>query len=314
VSEVSQYPGGNQPGGRASGGKLSTEVIEQVRTATEIIELVSQYVTLKRAGRSYKGLCPFHTEKTPSFTVSPDRQAFYCFGCQKGGDVFSFLMEHDGVSFMESLQQLGQRAGITVEVQRRSSGAHDALYEATERTAALFHDFLWKPEAKSVREYLEKRGITKETAERFRLGVAPDAWETLVPNLQDDDVPEETLLAVGLVARRASGGTYDLFRNRLMFPIQSLSGRVIGFGGRILPGAADDKAPKYVNSQDSPIYHKQRILYGLSEARGAIRRAELAVITEGYLDFLTLFQAGIERHSSTTPQKFPGSRLRYLRD
>jgi len=274
-------------------GKLSSEVIEQVRTATEIIELISQYVTLKRAGRSYKGLCPFHTEKTPSFTVSPDRQAYYCFGCQKGGDAFSFLMEHDGVSFVESVRQLGQRVGIQVEVEK-SSGAHDALYEAAERAAAFYEKSLWLPESRPVRDYLEKRGISRETAEKFRLGVAPDAWESLGPELAKDGITEETLLTLGLVARRPSGGTYDLFRNRVLFPIQSLSGRVIGFGGRILPGQADDSAPKYVNSSDSPIYHKQRILYGLAEARGAIRRAEMAVITEGYMDFLALYQAGIE--------------------
>ena len=274
-------------------GKLSNEVIEQVRTGTEIIELVSQYVTLKRAGRSYKGLCPFHTEKTPSFTVSPDRQAYYCFGCQKGGDAFSFLMEHDGVSFVESVRQLGQRVGVLVEIEK-STGAHDALYEAAERAAAFYEKSLWLPESQAVRAYLEKRGISRETVERFRLGVAPDAWESLGPELAKDDISEETLLALGLVARRSSGGTYDLFRNRAMFPIQSLSGRIIGFGGRILPGQTDESAPKYVNSSDSPIYHKQRILYGLAEARGAIRRSEMAVITEGYMDFLALYQAGIE--------------------
>jgi DNA primase len=272
---------------------LSTELIEQVRSATEIVELVSQYVTLKRSGRSYKGLCPFHTEKTPSFTVSPDRQAYYCFGCQKGGDAFSFLMEHDGVSFVEAVRQLGQRVGIQVEVQR-TPGAHDALYEAAERAAAFFERSLWTSAGTPARRYLEKRGITREIAERFRLGMAPDAWENLGPALLEHDVSEDTLLALGLVARRTSGGTYDLFRNRVIFPIQSLSGRVIGFGGRLLPGPADDNAPKYVNSADSPIYHKQRILYGLAESRGAIRRHEMAVITEGYMDYLALAQAGIE--------------------
>jgi DNA primase len=272
---------------------LSSELIEQVRSATEIVELVSQYVTLKRSGRSYKGLCPFHTEKTPSFTVSPDRQAFYCFGCQKGGDAFSFLMEHDGVSFVEAVRQLGQRVGITVEVER-VSGAHDALYEAAERAAAFFEHTLWTPQGKPARRYLEKRGITREIAERFRLGMAPDAWESLAPALAESGISEETLLQLGLVARRPSGGTYDLFRNRVLFPIQSLSGRVIGFGGRLLPGTADESAPKYVNSADSPIYHKQRVLYGLAESRGAIRRQEMAVITEGYMDYLALHQAGIE--------------------
>jgi DNA primase len=282
-------------GGRR--GRVPAEILERVRAASDIVEIVQQYVALKRAGRSFKGLCPFHTEKTPSFTVSPDRQMYYCFGCQRGGDVFRFVMEHDGTSFAETLRLLGARAGIEVPAARAESDANDALYAVAERTAAFYHEQLLGKGGERGRAYLDQRGIDPEIARRFRLGLAPDRWDALAQALGGTADAEAALLALGLVARRSGGGTagsYDLFRNRLVFPIQSLSGRVVGLGGRILPGGDDDRAPKYLNSKDSPIYHKNQVLYGLVEARAAIRRQDAAILTEGYLDFLSLFQRGIE--------------------
>jgi DNA primase len=276
-------------------GQLSSEVIENVRAATDIVELVGQYVTLKRSGVNFKGLCPFHTEKTPSFHVRPDRQMYYCFGCQRGGDVFSFLMEHDGVGFAEAVRNLGARAGIAVEVAAPGEGAHDELYAAAEAAAQYFTAQLHSPSGARARAYLQKRGIGRDLAERFRLGAAPEGWENLSRALVARGIRQEVLLALGLVARRSRGeGVYDTFRDRVIFAIRSLSGRVIGFGGRILPGTSAADAPKYLNSPDSPIYHKNRVLYGLEEARGAIRRGDSAILTEGYLDMLSLFQAGIE--------------------
>lgn len=280
---------------RRGGGRTRDEVVEQVRAATDVVQFLGEYVNLKRAGRSFKGLCPFHTEKTPSFMVNPERQVYHCFGCHKGGDVFSFVMEHDGVSFVEALRTLAERAGIPIEVRRERDAGQDALYEAAERAARWYEERLGSSEGAPVRRYLEQRGLEPATVGRFRLGAAPNVWEDLGPALRQAGVPEETLLALGLVARRAHGsGTYDVFRNRLMIPVQSLSGRVVGFGGRVLPGAEGETGPKYLNSPDSPVYHKGQILYGLAEARGAIRRHDAAVLTEGYLDFLTLHQAGIE--------------------
>jgi len=313
-------------------GRVTPDVIEAVREATDIAELVGQYVTLKRAGTSFKGLCPFHTEKTPSFHVRPERQMYYCFGCQKGGDAFSFLMEHDGVSFMEALRMLGGRAGIPVEISAPSDRAHDDLYAAAEAAAHWYEEVLLgaapgegagpcrgaggagggsgagdarvanRAAADKARAYLDKRGLTRETAERFRIGVAPEGWENLARAMHERGQPQEPLLQLGLVARRKGGasgadadaGVYDAFRDRIVFPIQSLSGRVIGFGGRIMPGADDDRAPKYLNSPDSPIYHKNKVLYGLAESRAAIRKHESVIITEGYMDYLSLYQAGIE--------------------
>ncbi|MFQ5598941.1 MAG: DNA primase [Candidatus Krumholzibacteriia bacterium] len=276
-------------------GRVPGDVVERVREATDIIELIGQYVNLKRSGRSFKGLCPFHTEKTPSFMVGPERQMFYCFGCQKGGDAFTFVMEHDGISFVEALRALGDRVGIAVETRPERGRAHDDLYAAAEAAARVFPETLAGPEGEPARRYLAQREVSRETAERFRLGAAPDRWDALGRALDAQGVAQGTLLGLGLVApRREAPGTYDTFRNRLVFPIQSLSARVVGFGGRILPGPDAERAPKYVNSQDSPIYHKNRVLYGLAEARGAIRRRDAAILTEGYVDFLSLHQAGIE--------------------
>lgn len=271
------------------------DVVERVREATDIVQLVGQYVNLKRAGRSFKGLCPFHTEKTPSFMVNPERQMYHCFGCHKGGDAFSFLMEHDGVSFPEALRTLGERAGIEVEARKPRDAGQDSLYEAAERAAKFFHETLARPEGEAVRAYLRKRGLQAPLVEQFGLGAAPNAWEDVSRGLRRDGVPEDTLVTLGLAARRTNGtGLYDVFRNRLMIPIRSLSGRVVGFGGRVLPSTDGDAGPKYLNSPDSPIYHKGHLLYGLGEARAAIRRHEAVILTEGYLDFLSLFQAGIE--------------------
>jgi DNA primase len=273
------------------------DTVERVREATDVVQLIGQYVNLKRAGRSFKGLCPFHNEKTPSFMVSPERQMYHCFGCHKGGDVFSFLMEHDGVSFVEALRTLGERAGVEVETRRPRDAGNDGLYDAAERAARFFVSRLERPEGEPVRRYVRKRGLSPAVVERFRLGAAPNAWEDLGRVLREDGVAEATLLALGLVARRAQagGGVYDVFRNRLVIPIGSLSGRVVGFGGRVLPGADGEAGgPKYLNSSDSPIYHKGQLLYGLAEARAAIRRQDAVILTEGYLDFLSLFQAGLE--------------------
>jgi DNA primase len=275
-------------------GRIGSEVRDRVREATDIVEVVGQYVNLKRSGRNLKGLCPFHAEKSPSFMVHPERQMYHCFGCHKGGDVFSFLMEHDGVSFMEAMRALGERAGIPVEV-RTEGGANDALYAAAERAAVFFESKLREAGGESVRQYVQKRGLRPELVESFRLGAAANSWDALGRALAAEGIGEESLVALGLVQRRPRGsGIYDTFRNRLVFPIRSLSGRVVGFGGRILPGPDEAQAPKYLNSADSPIYHKNQLLYGLAESRAAIRRADAVILTEGYLDYLSLYQAGIE--------------------
>jgi DNA primase len=274
--------------------RFADDRVERVRSATDIVEYIGSFVTLKRAGRSYKGLCPFHNERTPSFMVNPDRQMYHCFGCHRGGDVFSFAMEHDGTSFLEALRALGARAGIEIETRSESREANDGLYAAAERAARFFVEVLAAPAGEAARRYARERGLTPATIERFRLGAAPNAWDEMSRALRTGGITDETLVTLGLAARSTKGhGVYDSFRNRLVIPIESLSGRVIGFGGRALPGGADE-GPKYLNTADSPIYHKGQVLYGLAAARGAIRRQDGAILTEGYMDTLSLVQAGIE--------------------
>jgi DNA primase len=274
--------------------RFADDTVERVRSATDIVEYIGSFVTLKRAGRSYKGLCPFHNERTPSFLVNPDRQMYHCFGCHRGGDVFSFAMEHDGTSFLEALRALGARAGIEIETRSEGREVNDGLYAAAERAARFFVEALAAPAGEAARRYARERGLTTATIERFRLGAAPNAWDEMSRVLRTDGIPDETLVSLGLAARSTKGhGVYDTFRNRLVIPIESLSGRVIGFGGRALPGGADE-GPKYLNTADSPIYHKGQVLYGLAAARGAIRRQDGAILTEGYMDTLSLVQAGIE--------------------
>jgi len=275
--------------------RFADDTVERVRSATDIVEYIGSFITLKRAGRSYKGLCPFHNERTPSFMVSPDRQMYHCFGCHRGGDVFSFAMEHDGTSFVEALRSLGARAGIEVEHRTEGREANDGLYAAAERAARFFVESLARPVGDAARKYARERGLTPETLDRFRLGMAPNAWDEMGRALRAEGFQDEVLVTLGLAARSTKGhGIYDTFRNRLVIPIESLSGRVIGFGGRSLPGGAVDEGPKYLNTADSPIYHKSQVLYGLAAARGAIRRQDGAILTEGYMDTLSLVQAGIE--------------------
>ncbi|MGE5559872.1 MAG: DNA primase [Chloroflexota bacterium] len=273
------------------------QFIEQVRTRSDIVEVVSQTVALKRTGKNFSGLCPFHSEKTPSFSVSPDKQIFYCFGCHAGGDVFKFVQMRDNVDFISAVRILAERAGLTLPEQERSPEEDrryrdlEAMYQACELAAAYFHSYLKNsPHAAEARAYVERRGLSAETIDRFRIGFAPQSWDSLQKALAPRGVKIETLVKVGLVRPSDRGqGFYDLFRNRVMFPICNSRGRVIAFGGRVL----DDSLPKYLNSSETPLFNKGRNLYALNIAREAIRSSGQAIMVEGYMDTIALHQAGI---------------------
>ncbi|MEW6081670.1 MAG: DNA primase [Bacillota bacterium] len=266
--------------------------MEQVRARTDIVEVVSGHVLLKKAGKNYLGLCPFHSEKTPSFTVSPEKQLFYCFGCQEGGDVFTFLEKKEGMSFREALEHLAEAAGVCLpEAEDPASRRRAALVEALELAAGFYRTTLQRSEAAGLaRAYLERRGVRPEIIERFGLGYAPGEWDAMCLALRRKKVSEEVLLQAGLAGRRTTGGVYDRFRNRIMFPIRDVSGRVIGFGGRTL----DDSGPKYLNSPETPVFRKGHCLYALNLAREAVRRLGRAVVVEGYMDVVASHQAGVE--------------------
>ncbi|HEY5656674.1 MAG TPA: DNA primase, partial [Myxococcota bacterium] len=274
--------------------RIPDEIIQQVRDHSDVVELVGRTVTLRRAGRSYKGLCPFHDEKTPSFNVNPDRQSYYCFGCQEGGDIFSFLMKVEGLSFGEAVRTLARECGIEVPSEAGESRG-DGLYEANALLAERYAAEL-KRGANPGAAYLERRGLDAATIERFGIGYAPEGWDFAVRALRAKKIPAEIGERAGLLAQRASGGHYDRLRGRVVFPIQDRRGRVIGFGGRAL---AADQEPKYLNTPESPIFRKREALYGLPLALEPVRRADRVVVVEGYFDCIALHRAGIEEAVAT---------------
>lgn len=273
------------------------DVVEEIRARLDIVDVVAEYVALKRTGKNYIALCPFHAEDTPSFTVSPDKQMFYCFGCHAGGDIFTFIMKKEGVEFREAVTMLARRAGVALP-DRRTTPAQEARWQARsdmlavlDKAASYFEKLLrLDPRGQQARKYLAQRGIQAETAKAFRLGWAGPGWTELLLRFRKAGVSEETLLATGLVVRNDRGNLFDRFRGRLIFPITDEAGRVIGFGGRAMSEA---QQPKYLNSPETTVFHKRRVLYGLDQARAAIRQTGKVLIVEGYMDAITAHQAGV---------------------
>jgi DNA primase len=264
--------------------------LDAIRDRIDIVDLVGETVRLQRAGRTFKGLCPFHSERTPSFIVSPERRTWHCFGaCATGGDVFSFVMRRDNLDFGEALRQLAARAGIALHPQEaRSSDQNDRLIEANETAAVFFQQALLNSSAgKSARDYATERGLDQNAIEQFQIGFAPDSWEALADHMRTKGFAEAELLASGLVIE-GDRGNHDRFRGRLMFPIRDQRGRLAGFGGR----AIGEAVPKYLNSPQSPVFDKSGLLYALDRAAESIRREQLAVIVEGYLDAIAAHQHG----------------------
>ena len=267
-------------------------IITEIKQRLDIVELVSEYVTLQKAGRNFKGLCPFHSEKHASFFVFPEQQSWHCFGaCGTGGDIFSFIMKKEGIDFGQALRLLAQKGGITLSPIETSDKARDEkkerLFQINESAAEYYHHLLLNTKAgEAARSYLSKRNVKHEIIKGFRLGFSPDAWEALKNYLQGKGYTEKELIEAGLIIERDEGGSYDRFRNRLMFPICDDQGRVTGFGARVL----DDSLPKYINSPQTQIFDKGSILYGIDKAKSAIRKKNLAIIVEGYMDVLTAHQ------------------------
>ena len=272
-------------------GRFGDDKIEEVRQRADIVEIIGAHVRLKRAGRNFVGLCPFHQEKTPSFSVNAERGFFHCFGCNTGGSVFNFIMKMEGLNFPEAVRSLAQRYGIDLPEDDYGGGPskseRDSMYQANQTAAEFFAHVLWKtPDGQQPRQYLESRGITKETAQAFRIGFAPARIAALTKALEKRSL-REAGIKLGLVKKDADGSR-DMFRGRVMFPIRDVQGRVVAFGGRVL----DDRQPKYLNSPESPLYSKTRTIYGLHEARSAIASKDRAILVEGYVDAIMLAQAG----------------------
>ncbi len=267
-------------------------VIDEVKQRTDIIDVIGQYTTLTKSGRTFRALCPFHSEKHPSFYVYPDQQSWHCFGaCNTGGDVFSFIMKKQSIDFGEALRLLAQRAGVTIP--SRSEGGAESeerqrLYQANQAAAQYFQNTLNSTAGKKALSYATGRGFTPQTIADFQLGYSPNSWEGLKKNLVEKGYTEKELLDAGLILEAEGGKTHDRFRNKLMFPISDARGRIIGFGARVL----DDSLPKYINSPQTPIFDKSGTLYGLDLAKDAVRQQDTAVIVEGYMDTITAHQNG----------------------
>lgn len=278
-------------------GLIADETIERIRERVDIVELISSYLPLKRAGGNYQGLCPFHGEKTPSFNVNPARQIFHCFGCGVGGNSVSFVMKMEGLSFPEAVRRLGSRVGIIVEEEEPSAEQSQRREQVTrllrvmEAAASAYERVLLKePAGLPGRNYLNARGYASETAKLFHLGFAPEQSDFLGKELEAAGVVMSDAEELGLIRSGTSRpGRYDLLRNRLIFPIQDERGRIVAFGGRAL----GDAQPKYLNSPESILYHKGQILYGLFQAKEAMRRSSEAIVVEGYFDLLALHRAGL---------------------
>jgi len=290
------------------------EFIEQVRSATDIVSLISEYVPLKKKGRNYFGLCPFHVEKTPSFSVNAEKQIFHCFGCGQGGNAATFLMSHDKLGFVETIKLLAKRANIRLpqrEYDRKNLELTDKLYYANQMAAAYFSGNLSRTQVgKTALAYLEKRKLSGETIKMFQLGLAIEEWDGLLRFCNAKGVENQTLLADGLIIERSDGkGYYDRFKNRLMFPIFNLSGRIVAYAGRILN---ENDSPKYLNSPETPIYQKGKLLYGLNFSKEEIRKKRIAIIVEGYMDFLSLYQNGIQNLVASCGTAFTPDQARLL--
>lgn len=306
--------------------RIPDEIIERIKGAAQIEDVVGEFVRLKKMGRSLKGLCPFHSEKTPSFNVHPEKGFYHCFGCGAGGNVFTFIMKMNNMDFVESVKFLAQKYGITIPEDTQALTQEDMLrkeiFKVNEKAGYVFHYFLTrKPEGQTAREYLKSRNITEETTEKFNLGYAPlpkspaEGWDRVFQGLKQMKFSELIIEQAQLARKNQSGQYYDVFRDRLMIPIHDLAGHIVGFGGRLVPSViqhiphdptkgskapdaqkevTDKKIPKYINSPESPVFHKSELLFGLHLTKNTIRELDEVIVVEGYFDVIMLYQKGVK--------------------
>jgi DNA primase len=296
--------------------RIADDKIDEIRNTLDIVDIISGYVQLKKRGKNYLGLCPFHTEKTPSFTVSAEKQMYHCFGCGKGGNIFTFLMEMDKISFVEAVRSLASKAGIIIPEENVPVTEEQKEYEnyyAVCRFAGMhfFRNLTESEEGKEALEYFHKRGFNDETIRTFGLGYSLNSWDALVHKAQAEDFKLEDIIKVGLARTRDGGSLYDYFRGRAMFPIFSTTGRVIGFGARRIRDD-DSIASKYINSPESPLYDKSRVLYGLFHSKDYIRQEDNALMVEGYADLISLYQAGIQNVVASSGTALTESQLKLI--
>lgn len=284
--------------------KFPQDFIERVRESTNLVDIIGQYVQLRRTGGNFQGLCPFHNEKSPSFSVSEDKQVYHCFGCKASGNVFTFVQNYQGMTFPETIEYLAKRASIPLPEMQRDAGSasrdiKQTLYRVNQLAAQFFHEKLKSlPASDTVKKYLETRGLNEELVNTYKLGYAPEAWSDLADFFAKKKVPTQLAEQLGLLKPRTGGknGHYDLFRHRLMFPIFSPTGECLGFGGRVF---SKEQQPKYLNSPESQIFHKGRVFYGLDHSAKFIRSEDEAIVVEGYMDWLALAKVSVNNIVAT---------------
>lgn len=294
--------------------KIPEYTIEKIKDSNDIVDVISSYLPLKKKGANYWARCPFHNEKTASFSVSPSKQIYHCFGCGVGGNVLNFVMEYEKLSFIEAVKQLAERANIPLEfedISPQEQSDTGKLREMHEKTIELLHRELFNPGGKAALEYLLSRGLTEETIKTFKLGYAPESWDFLVSKLANE-YSADLMVKSGLFVRSEKDNRlFDRFRGRVMFPVQDDRGNAVGFGGRLMND--DKKDAKYLNSPETPIYNKRKILYGLNITRDTIRKSKKAIVVEGYMDFLQLYQHGYINVVAGSGTAFTDEHARLLR-
>src|SRR3954470_4342664 len=294
-------------------GLYTKDSIERVREAVDMVELVGARTDLRRAGRNWTGLCPFHDERTPSFSVDAEKKLYHCFGCGESGDAIDFVKATEAFDFRDSVEHLADRYGVELKLEQEDPLAEqrrrrrERLLKLVERTAGYYERVLWaSPEAAKARDYLAARGLGEEVLKKFRVGYSPSAWDKVLTAAQRDGFSQEELAAAGLAQRGRNGGLYDRFRSRVMFPLADARGRVLGFGARAL---RDDQQPKYLNTAENELFHKGRLVYGADLARAAAAKAGSVVLCEGYTDVIALHQAGLRSAVATMGTALTGDQV-----
>lgn len=281
---------------------------EEIKNRLDVVEFISTYLRLQKAGRNFRALCPFHNEKSPSFMVSPERQLWHCFGCNESGDIFTFLMKIEGIEFKDALAQLAERAGVRLErFDRDASSRKQKIYNILEIATQFFSGNFWGNVGQAAREYAQARGLTERTMKEFRMGYSFDSWDALLKYMEGKEFATKDLFDAGLIVKKDGSANqdfsernyYDRFRNRIMFPIQDVSGRVVGFSARVMPGS-DDKMGKYINTPETAAYNKSRVVYALDKAKLAIRKNNFCILVEGQFDVIMSHQAGVRNVVATS--------------
>ena len=287
--------------------------VDEIKSRLSVEEVISGYLQIQRAGRNWKAKCPFHNEKTPSFMVSPERQMWYCFGCNEGGDIFTFVMKMEGLEFRDALKLLAEKAGVRLErCSYDNSGEKSRVLEVLDVSRKFYEECLKIKTGKKAFEYLRDRGLSRNIIEKFQLGYAPDSWDLLSKFLQKKGYRESENFSAGMTVKKDRGGYYDRFRGRIMFPVSNASGQTVGFSSRVMPGT-DESQAKYINTPETVIYNKSRVLYGLDKAKVEIRKKDLCIMVEGNMDVIASFQAGVENVVATSGTALTADQLRIIK-